>query len=154
MRHLIFNLFFIFSLGCESNKKSQFILDVKSIVNKAPSETEYLLGKPDSTYTIRILGRPIYCQRYAKNNIEIQYPENQATDIVIYGPHGLAFNQSALKAFNIDYKTNHPDEYMKDRLIRWLDVDEFSTITFYDPELDSAGNIKSFTIFFKAKGIE
>lgn len=151
MKYMKLNFFIVILLSCSKPKKENVILDVKEIVNKTPTQTVSIMGAPDSTYTIRILGKPIFCQMYQEHHIEIQYPEMQATDIVVYDPHDLPFNQSALKAFNIDYKTFHPKEYIKDRLIRWFDVEEFSTISFYNPQVDSAGNITNFTIFFKAK---
>lgn len=151
MRRLAFVFLFITLICCKTREDGTIIMDVRSIVNKSPNETESILGKPDSTYTIRILGKPILCHLYEKHHIEIQFHENLATDIVVYGPHNLSFNQTALRAFNIDYKTHHPDEYVKDRLIRWFDVDELSTISLYNPQFDSAGNISNFNIFFKAK---
>jgi hypothetical protein len=151
MKYLNIIFFFLVFWSCSKSREENIILNVNAIVNKSPSETGLIIGMPDSTYTLRILGKPIFCQMYSRHNIEIQYPENLATDIVVYGPHKLPFNQTALSAFKIDYKTHHPGEYIKNQLIRWFDVEEFSTISFYNPKFDSAGNISNFTIFFKAK---
>lgn len=156
MKYMKVSFLILIFLSCNKPKEENVILDVvildvKAIVNKTPTETESIIGAPDSTYTIRILGKPIFCQLYEKHRIEIQYAENHATDIIVFGPHNLPFNQSALEAFRIDYKIHHPDEYIKDRLLRWFDVDEFSTISFYNPRFDSLGNIANFNIFFKAK---
>ena len=152
MLRIIF--FFLAFWSCNKSREENIILDVKTIVNKTATETESIIGTPDSTYTLRILGKPIFCQMYQKYHIEIQYPDNLATDIVVYGAHDLPFNQTALKAFNIDYKVHHPKEYIKDRLIRWFDVEDFSTISFYNPRIDSAGNVSNFNIFFKARPLE
>jgi hypothetical protein len=154
MKKIFFTCAFLTFSGCNRNGHEAVIFDVRAIVNKTPAETEAEVGKPDSTYTLRIMGKPIFCQLYEKHQVEIQYPEMKATDIVVNGPHGLPFNQSALRAFNIDYKTHHPKQYVKDRLIRWLNVEEFSAISFYNPQFDSSGNISNFTIFFKAKPMQ
>src|SRR5687768_12497910 len=154
MKNIFSTLLLSLLICCDQRSEKELILDVTAVVNKKPAEVEEIVGKPDSIYTLRILGKPIFCQLYKRYNIEIQYPEARATDIVIYGPHGLSFNQTALKALNLDYKTNHPDEYIKGQLIRWFDVAEFSTISFYNPQIDSSGNISNFTIFLKAKAPE
>lgn len=149
--------FFVGCLGilliyaCTSKRDVSVILDIKEVVNKRPMEVEEILGKPDSTYTIRMLGKSIFCQLYKKNNIEIQYHDSGlATDIVIYGPHSLPFDQSALKAFNLDIDIP-PSQYMEKELLRWYDVDKFAGISFYHVEKDSFKNVKNYYIFFKAK---
>lgn len=143
-------IYIIASCQTSTNQNDELILDVTQVANKTANQVTKILGEPDSTYTIQILGNPIFCQLYQPHNIEIQYHGSLATDIVVYGPHGLPFNQLALKSFNLDYKT-HPDEFMKDRLMRWNSIDGFSAISFYNPTKDSLGNITSFNIFFKAK---
>jgi hypothetical protein len=82
--------------ACSSGDDSGKVLDIRNVVNKTPEQVAELLGEPDTTYTERILGKEIFCQRYYRNNIEIQYPESLSTDVVVYGPHGLPFTQSAL----------------------------------------------------------
>ena len=133
--------------GCNSERG--VILDVSSVVNKTPEEVIRILGTPDTTYTERILGKTIFCQRYVAHNIEIQYPESLSTDIVIYGPHGLPFTQSALKAFNI--RQQHPAQYERDAVMRWYDLDKFAAVSFYNVVKGSDGGIDNFTIYFKAK---
>lgn len=130
------------------------MLDVKAIVNKGPSEVERIIGKPDSVYTIQMMGKAIFCQLYKKHNVEIQYPESLATDIIVHGPHHLPFDQTALSAFNLDYRIQHPSDYRKGSYIRWSDFEEFSSISFYNPKKDSLNNITDFNVFFKAKDVE
>ncbi|MEX2231702.1 MAG: hypothetical protein WD824_06060 [Cyclobacteriaceae bacterium] len=142
---------FIISISCKQGEQKDILLDVQTIVYKEPAEVEKIIGKADSVYTLQMMGKAIFCQLYKKHNIEIQYPDSLATDIIIYGPHGLPFNQTALSAFNLDYKIQHPSDYKKDRYIRWSDFEEFSAITFYNPKKDSLNNITDFNIFFKAK---
>lgn len=137
--------------GCAKEEQKDYILDVRAVINKRPAEVVRILGEPDTTYTERILGQEIFCQRYQKHNIEIQYPNTLSTDIVIYGPHGLPFTQSALAAFNIDYHKQHPSQMEKDRLLRWYDFGEFAAISFYNTRRDSTGRVTDYTIFFKAK---
>lgn len=137
--------------SCAQKDETNIILDVRSIINKSPEEVVEILGEPDTTYTERILGKALFCQRYTKHNIEIQYPESLSTDIVIYGPHELPFTQSALKAFNIKYQKKHPSQYEKDVLMRWYDFDEFEAISFYNVRKDSLGQINNYSIFFKAR---
>jgi hypothetical protein len=138
----------IVALGCSDDKKILF--PVTDIVLKSPQLVEERLGKPDSAYTIRIMGKPIYCQRYDQFNVEVQFMGGQASDIVMYGPHGLPFDQTALKALGIAEKI-HPADYKKGRYIRWTDTKEFSAISFYNPEFDSLGRIINFSVFLKAK---
>jgi hypothetical protein len=138
-------------ISCIDQKKADLILDVRTIINKRPQEVIKILGEPDTTYTEKILGKQIFCQRYKKHNIEIQYPYSLSTDIVIYGPHGLSFTQSALKAFNLPYQKQHPSQYEKDVLMRWYDFDEFAAISFFNVQKDSIGRIDNFNIFFKVK---
>lgn len=151
--HLLAMLACIFLGGCKHHNDEGIILNVKAIVNKDPKEVEKIMGKPDSVYTLQMMGKGIFCQLYKKHNIEIQYPESLATDIIVYGPHELPFNQTALAAFNLDYRIKHPSDYRKDHFIRWSDFEEFSAITFYNPKKDSLDNITDFNIFFKAKDV-
>lgn len=145
---------FLMAIGCLScsskhDNSQAVILDVRAIVNKNPHEVEGILGKPDSVYTLQMMGKSVFCQLY--NNIEIQYPQSAATDIAVSGSNGLPFNQTALAAFNLDYNKKHPSDYRKDSYIRWSQFDEFSAISFYDPKKDSMNRITDFKIFFKAK---
>jgi hypothetical protein len=137
--------------SCTKQKDKDILLDLKAIVNRNPNEVEAIIGKPDSVYFLQMMGKSIFCQLYKKNNIEIQYPDSGATDIIVYGPHELPFDQTALSAFNLEYESQHPSDYKKDRYIRWSDFEEFSAITFYNPKKDSLDNITDFNIFFKAK---
>jgi hypothetical protein len=137
--------------GCSVGHSSEVLLDVPSVINKTPVEVVELLGEPDTTYIETILGRKLFCQRYDKHNIEIQFPDSLSTEIVVYGPHGLPFTQSALKAFNIPHQKAHPSQHEKNRLMRWYDYKEFEAISFYNVQEDAAGAIENFSIFFKAK---
>lgn len=140
----------LFSCSKKSDDGSKLILDVKQVAGKTANQVKNILGEPDSTYDLQIMGRKIYCQLYNANQIEIQYPNTLATEIIVYDARGIAFNQTALSQFGLDYKV-HPNEYLKDRLIRWNGIEPFSSISFYDVEKDSVGNITNFTIFFKVK---
>lgn len=132
-------------------KDEKLILDVRSVINKSPEEVVSILGEPDTTYTEKIPGKEIFCQRYREHNIEIQYPESLSTDIVVYGPHNLAFTQSALEAFNIRYQEQHPSQYERDAVMRWYDFKEFAAISFYNVQKNPEGVITNYTIYFKAK---
>jgi len=147
---LLVLLSFVFIVSCKQGEQHEIILDVKAIANKRPAEVEKIVGKPDSVYTLQMMGKAILCQRYKKYNIEIQYPESFATDIIVYGPHELPFDQTALSSFNLDYRIKHPSDYKKGSYIRWSDFGGFSAITF-NPKKDSLNNITNFNIFFKAK---
>ena len=136
-------------VACD-NRSEDYILDVKEILNKTPHQVEQILGKPDSTYTIKVFTKEYFAQRYFESNVEIQYPEGTSTDIVVYGPHGLPFDVSSTKAFNLEIQKS-PDQYRENQLIRWYDIDEFASVTFYHPEFDSAGKVTNFHIFFKAR---
>lgn len=143
--------FLMVLISCKEETESTVLIDVQSVVNKTPAEVIATLGQPDSTYTERIAGKPLFCQLYRKHNIEIQYPDSLSTDIVIYGPHGLPFSQSALKAFKIAYQKKHPSQYERDILMRWYDFDDFEAISFYNVQKDREGQIENFYIYFKAK---
>ena len=140
----------ILVVGCSSQTQETVVFPVTDIILKTPQQVEDKLGTPDSAYTIRIMGKPIYCQRYNRHNVEIQFLEGQASDIVVNGPHGLPFNPTALREFGIAEKI-HPSDYQKGRYIRWSNTKQFSAISFYNPELDSLGRIVNFSVFFKAK---
>lgn len=148
---LLLVLFCCLNASCTDVDCANVIIDVKSIVNKGPAEVETVLGKPDSVYTLQIMGRSILCHLYRDPDIEIQYPESVATDIVVYGPHDLPFDQTALSAFNLDYRKQHPSDYRKGAFIRWSDFDKFAAISFYNPRKDSLNRITHFDIFFRAK---
>jgi len=151
MRFVTFYLIAAIAFGCNVGKKEEnIILPVKEIAHKDHIEVERILGKPDTTYTLVIMGKAIFCQKYNKHNIEIQYPNSKATDIIVYGPHQLPFDHTALEAFGLNYNV-HPSDYMRNRYIRWSDVGEFSAISFYDPQIDTLDNIVNYTIFFKTK---
>jgi hypothetical protein len=150
---ILFTALVLFS-ACSSKEESGVILDVRAVMNKKPSEVIEILGPPDSTYTEKILGHEIFCQRYREHNIEIQYPDSVSTDIVVYGPHGLPFNQTALKAFKLPYQKRHPSQHMKESLMRWYDFDEFEAISMYNVDKDTTGAIRNFNIYFKAKQVK
>ena len=141
------------SVSCKQDDQEKIIFDVTAIVNKDPGGVKDILGKPDSVYTLQMMGKSIFCQLYRSHNIEIQYPDSRATDILVYGSNGLPFNQTALSAFNLEYRKQHPSDYRKGSFIRWSDLEEFSAISFYNPKKDSLNNIVHFDIFFKAKTI-
>jgi hypothetical protein len=151
-RNILLIVFFIGAIiGCSNRSETDtklLIADVRLIAGKQPFDVEKLIGKPDSTYYLQFLGRQIFCQFYRTHQLEIQYPNGIASDIIAYAPQGIEFNQMALAAFNLDYKS-HPDEYMKDRLIRWNNIKPFSAISFYNPTKDSLGRIKTFNVYFK-----
>lgn len=138
----------------ERQDNGPVLLDVMAIANKKPAQVEAIIGEPDSVYTLHVLGRPIFCQLYKAHNIEIQYPESVATDIVVKDARGLPFDQTALSAFNLDYRRQHPSDYKKGNFIRWSDFEAFSAISFYNPTRDSANAISGFDIFFKVKDIQ
>lgn len=138
---------------CTADRPSEIIFDVAAIANKAPDEISSMLGKPDSVYVLRVMGKSIPCQYYKRYNLEIQYSGSRATDIVVYGARDLPFNQTALSAFNLDYRKHHPSDYRRERFIRWTGFEEFSAITFYSPKKDSMNNIASYDIFFKTRSI-
>jgi hypothetical protein len=137
--------------GCSEARSSEVLLDVPSVMNKTPEQVADVLGKPDTVYTETIHGKKLFCQRYHKHNIEIQYPDSLSTGIVVYGPHDLPFSQSALKAFNIRHQKAHPSQHEKNKVMRWYEFNEFETISFYNVQEDSAGAVKNFSIFFMAK---
>ena len=129
--------------------KEQVVLDVPRILNKTPIQVEEILGTPDSTYTIQVMGKKAFTQFYKNNHIEIQYPKQTATDIIIKGPHGLPFSGEALKALNIEV-TTPPSQFMEKELIRWYDVGKYSAISFYQVQWDSLQNVQNFSIYIKA----
>lgn len=135
----------------EKQESGGILIDVRAIVNKDPAQVEAIIGTPDSTYTLHVLGKPIFCQLYKAMNMEIQYQGPVAADIIVKGADGLPFDQTALSAFNLDYRKQHPSDYKKGNFIRWSDFEEFSAISFYNPKKDSLNNISGFDIFFKAK---
>lgn len=137
--------------GCAADKSTEIIFDVGAIANKAPEDVVSILGNPDSVYVLRVLGKPIPCQYYKAHNLEIQYSDSGATDIVVYGARNLPFDQTALSAFNLDYRKHHPSDYRRGSFIRWTDFDQFSAITFYSPKKDSMNHVASYDIFFRTR---
>lgn len=140
--------------GCAADKSAEIIFDASAIANKAPEDVVSILGNPDSVYVLRVLGKPIPCQYYKVYNLEIQYSDSGATDIVVYGARNLPFDQTALSAFNLDYRKHHPSDYRRGSFIRWTDFDQFSAITFYSPKKDSMNNVTSYDIFFRTRAEE
>ncbi len=140
-------------LSCGQPDRRDVVLDVKSIVNKSPEEVESILGEPDSVYTIQMMGASIPCQLYMNRRVEVQYSGLRASDIIVHAWPGLSFSQTTLARFNLDYRMKHPADYRRDALIRWVDFDQFSAISFYNPKYDSLNNTMSFDIFFKVKNL-
>ncbi len=139
------------AFSCLPDTNGRYYVDLKRIVNKRPQEVEAVMGMPDSTYWRVLMGRPVFCQLYRDEYLEIQYPGRTATDIVVSGPHGLPFDQKALGAFGLNYHQQHPSDYRKNGYIRWVDFEAFSSISFYNTRLDTAGRVQTFDVFFKAK---
>ena len=144
---------FLILFSCSSKHgelDNKILIPIEKVMNKRAREVEDILGTPDTDYNIQIVDKKIFAQRYRKHNIEIRYPGSTATEVVVYGPHDLPFDAKALKAFDI--RTDAPpSEYIPRQLIRWYTVEDFETITFYDPELDSLKNVTNYKIFFKAQ---
>lgn len=136
--------------GTEKRQDEKILLDVKAIVNKSPAQVEEILGEADSVYTFRIMGKEVFCQLYKDDNVEIQYPDSVATDILVKDAHQLPFDQTALSAFGLDYR-KHPSDYKKGSFIRWSDFEEFSAISFYNTKKDCLDRITGFSIFFKSR---
>ena len=139
---------------CTEDRSAEIIFDVSAIANKAPEDVVSMLGKPDSVYVLRVMGKAIPCQYYKALNLEIQYSGSRATDIVVYGAGDLPFDQTALSAFNLDYQKHHPSDYRRGSFIRWTEFDEFSTISFYNTKKDTLNNIATYDIFFKVRGVK
>jgi hypothetical protein len=125
---------------------------VLTVRDQVPKQVVEILGEPDSAFVQRVASLDIFTQIYRdKYEVEIMYPQGIATDIVIHNPiRHLPFEASTLARFGI--RAVPPTESMANGYIKWKDHDGFKTINFFVTDLDSAGRVTAYKIFFKSSG--
>lgn len=149
VRAILLLLGLIFLFACESRGP---ILDIENVVDKTPQQVEAILGRPDTSYTQTIVTKHIFTQIYKDEfDIEIMYPKGLATDIVVLnGAPKLPFEASILTRFGL--KEIPPSHVRKNFYIKWKNYPGFKTINFFVTDLDSAGRVEQFRLFFKSDG--
>lgn len=140
----------ILLFACEKSQSP--ILDIENVVDKTPQQVEAILGRPDTSYTQTIVTKHIFTQIYKDEfDIEIMYPDGLATDIVVLnGAPKLPFEASILNRFGLKEIT--PSHVLEKSYIKWKNYPGFKTINFFVTDLDSAGQVEQFRLFFKSDG--
>lgn len=128
------------------------LLDIEQVVDKTPEEVETILGKPDTAYTQMIVTKPIYTQIFRDEvDIEIMYPDGLSTDIVVLdAAPEFKFNERIIARFGL--KEIPPSHVQKNSFIKWKNYPGYKTINIFATDLDTAGNVEQFRIFFKSDG--
>lgn len=146
----IFIAIYFYFCGCAKSeiKEKDIILDIPNLIEKSPTEVVTILGEPDTVYYEQVLRKKFLVQRYRKHDIEIQYLNGKSNDIVINDPLPIEFKMESLNLLGI--KPALPTEYREKEILKWKNYSGLKTINFYKVRTNSAGNIISFKIFFKA----
>lgn len=147
MKHLfILSTCLLFLSAC-----GKTIIDAPAVLNESPEKVVEMLGQPDSTYYKHILGGEAMAHYFLRYNIEIQYLNDKAVYIIVNGPHRLPFSEKALKAFKVT-PIGEPEQFEENKLIRWLKMEyPVEAVSFFNPQLDSLGDVKNFTVMIKGK---
>lgn len=130
----------------------QPILDVEKIADKTPQQVEAILGKPDSSFTQMIVTKPIFTQIYEDEfRIEIMYPDGLSTDIVVFDVFPkVPFEAETIRKFGL--KEIPPSHVLRNSYIKWKNYPGYKTINFFATDLDTAGRVEQFRLFFKSDG--
>jgi hypothetical protein len=128
-------------------------INIPEITDKTPEEVARVLGAADSMYTQKIVTKAIYTERYRREfEIEIMYLNGLSTDIVVLdAAPELPFEPSAIATFG--FKAIPPTDVMKNAYIKWKNYPGYKTINCFATDLDGAGEVEKFQIFFKSDGI-
>jgi hypothetical protein len=144
-----FALCVLASIGaCESP-----VCNVEEIADKTPQEVVNILGEPDTAYTQVIVTKPIFTQIYKREfDIEIMYPDGLSTDIVVFdAAPKLPFEAGIIEKFGLQQIP--PSDVVANTYIKWKNYPGYKTINFFVTDLDSAGNVEQFRLFFKSDGV-
>jgi hypothetical protein len=127
-------------------------LDIKQVADKTPQQVEAILGEADTSYTKMIVTKPIFTQIFRDElEVEIMYPDGLSTDIVVLdAAPKLPYNESIISRFGLENLP--PSDVMKNAYIKWKNYPGFKTINIFATDLDSAGNVEQFRLFFKSDG--
>ncbi len=139
----------LIALASCSNPPEFPVLEIK---DRTPAQVIDILGEPDTSFTQRVATKEIFTQIYQGTyRIEIMYPEGLSTDIVIHDPiRHLPLEPSTITRFGI--KEIPPSDELAKGYIKWKNHAGFKTINFFVTDLDSAGNVSQYKIFFKSSG--
>ena len=138
----------LFFVSCKKT-----ILEVEEVADKTPEQVAKILGKPDTAYTQVIVTKPVFTQIYRREfEIEIMYPEGLSTDIVVFdAAPNLPFEAGIIEKFGLQQIP--PSDVVANTYIKWKNYPGYKTINFFVTDLDSAGNVKQFRLFFKSDGV-
>jgi hypothetical protein len=127
------------------------VLDINSIVDKTPREVESILGAPDTSYNQLVVTKKIFTQIYNVGcEVEIMYPEGLSTDIVVLnGAPKFAFEASTITKFGLEEMP--PSDVLPNAYFKWKNYPGYVTINFFATDLDSAGTVEQFNLFFKSE---
>jgi hypothetical protein len=131
----------------------QTILDVEEVADKTPQQVVKILGTPDTAYTQVFVTKPVFTQIYRREfEIEIMYPEGLSTDIVVFdAAPRLPFESGIIERFGLQHIS--PSDVVANTYIKWKNYPGYKTINFFVTDLDSAGNVEQFRLFFKSDGV-
>ncbi len=131
----------------------QIILDVEEVTDKTPEQVAKILGTPDTAYTQVIVTKPVFTQIYRREfEIEIMYPEGLSTDIVVFdAAPNLPFEAGIIEKFGLQQMP--PSDVVANTYIKWKNYPGYKTINFFATDLDSAGKVEQFRLFFKSDGV-
>lgn len=132
---------------------TQPILDVEEVADKTPQQVVEILGKPDTAYTQVFVTKHVFTQIYKREfEIEIMYPEGLSTDIVVFDvAPKLPFEAEIIEKFGLPQIP--PSDIVENTYIKWKNYPGYKTINFFVTDLDSAGNMEQFRLFFKSDGV-
>ncbi len=143
----------LFTVLCLVSCNNPTILDVEELADKTPQQVEEILGKPDTAYTQVFVTKHVFTQIYRRDfEFEIMYPEGLSTDIVVFdAAPKLPFEAGIIEKFGLQQLP--PSDVLANAYIKWKNYPGYKTINFFVTDLDSAGNVEQFRLFFKSDGV-
>lgn len=114
----------------EASKQKDVFLNVTQFKGQNPDGVVKILGKPDTAFNKRILGKPYYIQLYQSyDSCQFRYQHNKLEGIIIHKPRSIAFSPNSIESFGLDYKK--PTLLDTASTIMWKNYEGFKAINFY-----------------------
>lgn len=147
MRYLTLILLFFLTVGCESfskKEKTNVVIDIPELINKSPKEVETILGTPDNSYYKVAFNHKVLVYEY--KNMEVRFPKNIASEIVIKNPVPFKYEPETLKSYGII--ADKPTKVVSDGFMKWENIPKFKVVSMYIKHLDEEGNVDNYNILF------
>lgn len=149
MKYIIL-VFVIFTIiGCESTstkEETNILVNIPELINRSPEEVEKILGTPDNSYFKVAFRHKVLVYEYEAENMEVRFPKNIASEIIIKNPLPFKYEPNTLKSYGIT--AAKPTKVVTDGFMKWENIPGFKVVSMYIKHLDTEGKVDNFDILF------